>query len=116
MTARTNRVCVRRRGFRIVAQALTLACAEASFLRKQAPAGEPPPHHANTARGGDPVPVPHELGHFRFNADALYLCRPSSCISASPSRFATYKQQTDCLCHQRGRGRQSEGLHAAELR
>src|SRR5215472_7303004 len=23
-------------------------------LRKQAPAGEPPPHHANTARGGDP--------------------------------------------------------------
>src|SRR5215472_9768156 len=35
-----------------VAQALTLACAEVSFLRKQAPAG---------------VPVPHEFCHFNFN-------------------------------------------------
>src|SRR5262252_4778428 len=32
----------------------TLACAGVSFLRKQAPAAVPPPHHANTARGGDP--------------------------------------------------------------
>ena len=40
-------------GFVFVAQTHSCLC-RASFLRKQAQAGEPPPHHANTARGGDP--------------------------------------------------------------
>src|SRR5215472_18559476 len=47
-------------------------CAEACFLRTQAPAGVPPLHRANTARVGDPVPVPQRPG---FSTKAIFSCR-----------------------------------------
>src|SRR6185312_11454283 len=69
---------------------------------RPAQAGVPTPHHANCARAGDPVPVPHKsdnaVGADIVESDKAIALRWAAAVPALPGELAGKRRVTDAVC------------------